>query len=136
MHGFNISYNVVMSKDLIDTENVLLVVACAGAINQELYQLIELLNLEIQILKRLLNKRPKLHNDERRRLAAMANELDRRILKLSEHIVTIDSLRRWYRKLIARTYTAKNRGRKRMDANQEALICKIALANPTWARMR
>ena len=121
-----------MENELINNENDLLVVACAGAINQELHLLIELLNKEIQILKSYIGNNLKLKKDEKRLLDAMSRDLERRILRLSEHIVTIDSLRRWYRELIAITYSTKKRGRPRTTKNVEELVCKLATQNPHW----
>jgi hypothetical protein len=43
--------------------------------------------------------------------------------------VTVDSFRRWYRELIAKTYTAHRKSRSRIDKDLEALIIKMALEN-------
>ena len=121
-----------MDKNIINNEHAVLIVACAGAINQELYLLIELLSKEIQLLKSFIGRRMQLSRQDKCRLAALSNKLERRILILSAHVVTIDSLRRWYRELIANTYTAKNRGRPKVSKEIELLTCKLARENPHW----
>jgi hypothetical protein len=64
----------------------------------------------------MVGKRIRPTNDERRRLAALARKLERRILEAQELIVTVDTFRRWHRQLIAATYSAKQPGRPRLDA--------------------
>ena len=46
--------------------------------------------------------------------------------------MTVDTFRRWHRQLIARTYTAKRRGRPRLARSTEGLIVRMALDNPHW----
>ena len=46
--------------------------------------------------------------------------------------MTIGSLRRWYRDMIAATYTAKKRGRPPLTREQIELIQQLAEENPTW----
>lgn len=121
-----------MSNPTIADETALLIVSCAAAIQQQLYMVIDLLNEQARVLKRLVGKRIRPTNDERRRLAALAKKLDRRILEARELIVTVDTFRRWHRQLIAVTYSAKQPGRPRLDAKTEALIVQMATDNPVW----
>ena len=121
-----------MNTPCITDENALLIVSCAAAIHQQLYLVIDLLNEQARVLKRLIGKRIRPTNDERRRLAALARRLDRRILEAQELIVTVDTFQRWHRQLIATTYSAKRTGRPRLDAKTETLIVQMANDNPTW----
>lgn len=121
-----------MSNPIINDETALLIISCAASIHQQLYLVIDLLNEQARVLKRLIGKRIRPTNDERRRLAALARRLDRRILEAQVLIVTVDTFRRWHRQLIAATYSAKRTGRPRLDAKTEALIVQMANENPTW----
>ncbi len=113
-------------------ETAICILACAAAINQDLYRLIDLLNEQTRILKRLLGKRPRPTTNERRVLAVLARDIERRILEAQELIVTVDTFRRWHRHLVAATYTAKRRGRPPLSRQTEALIVRMALDNPHW----
>ncbi len=117
--------------DLSD-ETAICILACAASINQHLYRLIDLLNEQTRVLKRLIGKRPRPTTNERRALAALAHSIHRRVLVAQELIVTVDTFRRWHRRLIAITYTAKRRGRPRIAAEAEALIVTMARENPAW----
>ncbi|NRA37898.1 MAG: transposase [Planctomycetes bacterium] len=116
----------------ITNEMDVLILAKAAEIHQDLYALIELLNQEIKILKDVIKKRPKLSTDQKRIIARLSNGIERKILELSEHIVTVDSLRRWYRDLISKTYTGNRTGRPRTSEEHEKLICRLALENRHW----
>lgn len=110
-----------------------LVLACGAAIHQQLYDLLELQNEQIRILKRLLGKRPRANDEEKRRLAARAHHLERQTLKQAETMVSIDTFRRWYRQLIATQYTASpRRGRPKVPQEVAALVCQMAADNPSW----
>lgn len=84
-----------MSTTIIDDEIALLIVSCAAAIHQQLYLVIDLLNEQVRVLKRLVGKRIMPTNDERRRLAALAKKIDRQVLEAQELIVTVDTFQRW-----------------------------------------
>jgi putative transposase len=62
----------------------------------------------------------------------MAHDLDRQTLGMAETMVTPDTLRRWYQRLIAQTYTGHRRGRPRIDSEAEALVVRLATENPAW----
>jgi hypothetical protein len=123
-----------MQDEEINAHTAMLVLACAGAINQQLYRLIDLMNVQIKVYKCLLRKRPRLVDEERCQLAAIAHELERKTLEMAETIVTVDTFRRWYREKIARKYTAKRRiGRPRIDPEIENLIVRLAKENPHFS---
>ncbi|MDA3960186.1 MAG: helix-turn-helix domain-containing protein [Planctomycetota bacterium] len=121
-----------MSDLQLNTETLVFIFAAAGALNQKLYQMIELQSKQIQVLKEVLGKRPRIKHADKRIIARLASQIERTILALSEHIVTIDSIRRWYRELIAATDTANKRGRPPLTQEQIKLIIRLAEENPTW----
>jgi transposase len=121
-----------MNDKCTTIETVFFVIAAAGVMNQQLYRMVELQSRQIGVLKGLLGKRPRVAVADRRVLARMADEIDRHVLDLSEHIVSVDSLRRWYRELTAATYTAKKRGRPPLNNEQKELVIRLATENPDW----
>ena len=52
-----------MSNPIINDETALLIVSCAAAIHQQLYHVIDLLNEQARVLKRLIGKRIRPTND-------------------------------------------------------------------------
>jgi hypothetical protein len=89
--------------------------------------------------------RLRLTNDQRRRLAAKAKRLCRRILKEVAGIITPDTLLKWHLRLIAEKYDGTARrgpARPRTAATIESLV--VGMANKTvtgdtgefWARFR
>ncbi len=90
----------------------LLVVSIAGWLNQQQRDAIDYLREENRVLREQLgDKRLRLNGDQRRRLAAKAKMLGRRILREVATIVTPETLLTWHRKLIAQEYDGnKNRG--------------------------
>lgn len=121
-----------MPDPFLSDETALLIVSCAAAIHQDLYCLVDLLNEQARILKRLVASRGRLSNDDRRRLAVLAQKLDRKVLERHELLVTVDTFRRWFRRLIAATYTSHRRGRPRLNPETERLIVRMATDNPGW----
>ena len=123
-------------KNDVDARTAILILACAGAINQDYLKLIELINVQVQALKRLLGKRPKCTDIERARIARLADEIDTNVLKLADTIVTPQTIKTWYRNLIARKYdSSKKPGRPRVDKETEELIVQMAKDNPGWGEV-
>jgi len=54
------------------------------------------------------------------------------VLEAHELLVTVDTFRRWYRRLIAASYTSHRRGRPRLNPDTERLIVQMATDNPSW----
>ncbi|MCP4408004.1 MAG: DUF3365 domain-containing protein [Gammaproteobacteria bacterium] len=80
----------------------LLVVALAGWLNRHQQDVIDYLIEENRVLKdQLEGQRLRFTDDQRRRLAAKAKVLGRRLLDEIETLVTPDTLLAWHRKLIA-----------------------------------
>ena len=118
----------------------LLVVSIAGGLNRQQRDAIDYLREENRVLREQLgNKRLRLSDDQRRRLAAKAKMLGRRILREVATIVTPETLLTWRRKLIARKYDgSKNRGpgRPRTRDEIESLIVRMATQNRDWGYRR
>ena len=73
--------------------------------NQNQQHVIEYLMEENQVLREQIgNCRMRFSDDQRRRLAAKAKKLGRRLLSQVATIVTPETLLAWHRKLIAKKY--------------------------------
>src|SRR5437879_1090905 len=80
-------------------------IAVAGWLNQHQLQTIEYLREENRVLREQLGgRRLRFNNDQRRRLAAKAKGLGRKLLAEVASIVTPETLLAWHRKLIAQKY--------------------------------
>jgi hypothetical protein len=87
-------------------------VAVAGWMNQRQLQVMDYLREENRVLREQLGgRRLRLHDDQRRRLAAKAQGLGRKRLAAVATVVTPETLLAWHRKLIAQKYdgSAKRR---------------------------
>src|SRR5215471_14982322 len=82
-----------------------LVVSMAGWLNQRQQQVIDYLVEENRVLREQIGcRRFRFNDDQRRRLAAKAKKLGRKILAHVATIVTPQTLLVWHRKLIAQKY--------------------------------
>src|SRR5579864_6762070 len=82
-----------------------LLIAMAGWMSQAQEQVIEYLREENRVLREQLgDRRLRLTDDQRRRLAAKAKGLGRKRLAEVAGIVTPETLLAWHRKLIAQKY--------------------------------
>ena len=112
------------------------VIAVAGWMNQRQLQIIDYLREENRVLREQLgDKRLRLNDDQRRRLAAKAKGLGRKILAEVATIVTPETLLAWHRRLIAQKYDGtRNRrpGRPRTAGAIEALVVRMAEDNRDW----
>ncbi len=83
-------------------------IAIAGWMNQRQLQVIDYLREENSVLREQLGgRRMRFNDDQRRRLAAKAKRLGRKILSEVATIVTPETLLAWHRKLIAHKYDAR-----------------------------
>lgn len=117
----------------------LVVGSLLGWLQREQSEAIGYLREENRILKTQLgNRRLRLTDDERRRLANVGARLGRRRLMQVATIVTPDTILRWHRRLIARKWTYSNRrpGRPGVLAEIRHLIVRMATENPTWGYTR
>jgi hypothetical protein len=99
----------------------LLLISVAGWLGQQQRDAIDYLREENRVLREQLGgKRLRLNDDQRRRLAAKAKTLGRRLLREVASIVTPETLLAWHRKLIAQKYDgSKNRGPGRPRTRDE-----------------
>ena len=110
-----------------------LVVAVAGWINQQQRDVMDSLQEENRVRREQLGPgRLRFTDAQRRRLAAQAKSLGRRVLRDLHTLVTPDTLLRWHRQLIARTYDGSGRrgpGRPRGMDTIRRLIVRMAPEN-------
>lgn len=126
-----------MSTDLSPLR--VLLVALTGWAHREHQKAIAYLIEENRVLKEQLgDRRLRLSNDQRRRLAARGKALGRRMLRQVATIVTPDTILRWHRRLIAAkwTYSPRRRARKGVMREIKALIVRMATENPRWGYTR
>ena len=127
-----------MEKSLDPFRFVLL--AVAGWMNQRQLQVIEYLREENRVLREQLgDRRIRFTDGQRRRLAAKAKGLGRKILEQVATIVTPDRLLAWHRRLIAQKYNGSGRrqpGRPRTADEIERLVVWMAEENRAWGYRR
>jgi len=115
-------------------------ITVAGWMNQRQLQIIDYLREDNRVLREHLDgRRVRLNDYQRRRLAAKAKGLGRRILAEVATIVTPDTLLAWHRKLIAQKYDGSGRrgpGRPRTAREVEALVVRMAQENRDWGYRR
>jgi putative transposase len=117
-----------------------ILIAVAGWMNQRQLQIINYLREENRVLREQLGgRRLRLNDDQRRRLAAKAKGLGRKLLAQVATIVTPETLLTWHRKLIAHKYDGSGQrkpGRPRIASEIEALVVRIAEENLSWGYRR
>jgi putative transposase len=115
-------------------------IAVAGWMNQRQLQVIDYLREENRVLREQLGgRRVRLNDDQRRRLAAKAKGLGRKLLAEVATIVTPETLLAWHRKLIAQKYDGSGKrgpGRPRTAAVIEGLVVRMAQENRDWGYRR
>jgi transposase InsO family protein len=116
------------------------VVSIAGWMNQHQHDVINYLIEENRVLREQLgSRRIRFTDDQRRRLAAKAKKLGRRLLAEVATIVTPETLLAWHRKLIAQKYDGsafRRPGRPRSAREVVALVVRIAHENRDWGYRR
>src|SRR5215467_16385501 len=117
-----------------------LVVSLAGWMNERQLQVIDYLREENRVLREQLGgRRVRFNDDQRRRLAAKAKGLGRKVLGEVATIVRPETLLAWHRKLIAQKYDGSGRrrpGRPRTPEKREALVVRMAQENRDWGYER
>ena len=117
-----------------------MLICVAGWMNQQQQHAIEYLREENRVLREQLgSQRLRLNNEQRRRLAAKAKGLGRRLLAEIATIVTPETLPAWHRKRIAQKYDGSDNrrpGRPRKDSEIEALVVRMAEENRDWGYRR
>ena len=117
-----------------------LLVAMSGWMNQQQSELIHYLREENRVLREQLGQRRlRFNDDQRRRLAAKAKGLGRKLLREVATIVTPETLLAWHRRLIAQKYDGSGKrgcGRPRKSAMIEDLVVRMAKENRSWGYRR
>jgi len=117
-----------------------LVISIAGWMNQHQQQVIGYVVEENRVLREQIgDRRMRFNDDQRRRLAARAKKLGRKLLAHVASIVTPETLLAWHRKLIAQKYDGSSfRTARRRRAAQEIaeLVVRMAQENRTWGYRR
>jgi hypothetical protein len=118
-------------------------VVFGGWVNRSQRDVIAHLKEENRVLcelnEKLGNRRLRLTDEQRRRLAVKGKALGRRALCEVAAIVTPDTILRWYRKLVAKKYDgSKRRGPRRPPTRQAIveLVLTMARSNPRWGYTR
>src|SRR6266852_792644 len=99
-------------------------------------RIIDYLHEENRVLREQLGgRRLRLSDDQRRRLAARAKGLGRKLLAELATIVTPETLLAWHRKLVAQKYDGGGKrgpGRPRAADQIETLAVRMAEENRDW----
>src|SRR5579864_2337162 len=108
-------------------------IAVAGWMNQHQLHIIDYLREENRVLREQLGeRRVRLNDDQRRRLAAKAKWLGRKLPAEVATIVTPETLLAWHRKLIAQKYDGSGKrkpGRPATPRTIESLVVRLAKEN-------
>ena len=115
-------------------------IALAGWMNHRQLHAIEYLREENRVLREQLGERRlRLSDDQRRRLAAKAKGLGQKLLREFATIVTPETLLRWHQRLVAQKYDGSAKrpaGRPRTAAEIEQLVVQLAEENRSWGYRR
>ena len=120
---------------MLDMPLRMLLIAIAGWLNEGQRARIDFLEEQLRIFKEVHRRRPRLNDEQRRRLAAKGKRLGRSVLRELTTIVTPDTILRWHRELIARKYdgSANRRpGRPRVVLEIRFLVVRMAQENEGW----
>ena len=99
-----------------------LIFTMAGWLNRHQEAQIDYLREENRILREQLgNRRPRLTDEQRRRLAVRGKVLGRKALGEVAGIVTPDTILRWYRRLVANKYDGSRQRRRGRPARNRGL---------------
>ena len=126
-------------QQVLDPFRFVLIVL-AGWVNQQQQDVMDYLREENRVLREQLgNRRLRLSDDQRLRLAVRAKKLGREILGEVASLVTPDTLLAWHRKLIARKYDGSERrgpGRPAVIEQIHSLVVRMATENRDWGYTR
>ena len=117
-----------------------LLVAVSGWMNQRQLEVIDYLREDNRVFREQMGgRRLRFTDDQRRRLAAKAKGIGRKLLREMATIVTPETLLAWHRKLIAQKYDGSGRrapGRPRTADEIESLVIRLAHENRDWGYER
>jgi len=118
---------------------ITLATCLAYCIDKELYKAIDYLREQVRVLvehQEKQDKRIRLTNSQRMRVAAKAKRLSRKMLEQCTELFTSDTIMRWFRELIAQKYDgSQNRtspGRPQIDQEIVNLVIRFKEENPRW----
>src|SRR2546427_11484150 len=113
-----------------------LIVSIAGWMHPHQQAVIEYLMEDTRVPREQIGRRRmRFDDDQRRRLAAKAKRLGRKLLAQVATIVTPETLLAWHRKLIAMKYdgsASRTPGRPPTSQEITALVLRMADENPGW----
>jgi len=116
-----------------------LITCLAYCIDKELYKAIDYLREQVRVLvehQEKQDKRIRLTNSQRIRVAAKAKRLSRKMLEQCTELFTVDTIMRWHRKLIAEKYDgSQNRtspGQSQIGQEIVNLVIRFKEENPRW----
>jgi putative transposase len=112
-----------------------LVVVFAGWLNRQQQAVIEYLKTENEILEsQIKERRRRLTDEQRRRLAVKGSALGRKVLAEIACIVTPDTILAWHRRLVALKWTFRRRtsGHPPIADEVRAFIVKLARNDSNW----
>ncbi len=104
----------------------ILVIGCAAWMNRDLQRVTEFLDAQLRAVLAAVPRVPRLDREARRRLAELANRIERARLEACARIVTVDTLRRWFRSLVARKWTVGLRDEFEQDAGFGLILADVA----------
>jgi transposase InsO family protein len=117
-----------------------LVLSVSGWVNQRQQHVIDFLVEENRVLRAQIgDRRLRFTDNHRRRLAAKAKRLGRKVLAQVATIVTPETLLAWHRRLIAQKYDGiahRTPGRRRTSAEMSKLILRLTEENRSWGYTR
>jgi putative transposase len=115
-------------------------IAVAGWMNQRQVHMIDYRREENRVLREQLGgRRVRLNDEQRRRLAAKAKGLGRKLMAEVATIVTPETVLAWHRRLIAQKYDGSRKrgpGRPGTALKVEALVVRMAKENRDWGYRR
>src|SRR5215471_17335085 len=113
-----------------------LLVYVTGQVNQELLLQNEYLAAENRILRAHLPAQLRLSDPERCTLAEIGKRVGRKALEKVACVAQPETIRAWYRRLIARKFDGsqfrRSPGRPRISAMVEELVLRFARENSGW----
>jgi len=116
----------------MNTSLQMLIMMFAGWVNEHQRIVIAYLQEENRVRRGLHGKkRLRSNNDQRRRLAVKGKALGRRVLREIETLVTPDTILRWHREVIARTYDGsegRRPGRRGVAREIRDLVVRMEVA--------
>jgi hypothetical protein len=117
-----------------------LVCVLAGWVHRRQLVVIDYLREENRVLRQqICDRRLRLTDRDRRRLAIRGRRLGRKLLAEVAGIASPGTIVRWYRQLVARKYDGSARrgpGRTRTAETIRQLVLRMAAENPTWGYTR